>query len=118
MTVAAKEATVLRDLLAGRASASDPFDGLAQAFFVEIREVLDTPWASAAVSDFVYPETRGARPPGLETTLKFGQAIVLLAARDAEVHKLRMEVMNLLKPRSVYRDPALVARVRALMAEA
>jgi 2-polyprenyl-6-methoxyphenol hydroxylase-like FAD-dependent oxidoreductase len=118
MTVAAQEATILRDLLAERGSASDPLDGLAQAFFSKIQEVLDTPWALAAVSDFVYPDTRGARPPDLETTLKFGQAIVRLAARDAEIHKLRMEVMNLLKPRSVYRDPAVVARVRAVMAEA
>jgi hypothetical protein len=118
MTVAAKEACVLRDLLAARVSASDPLDGLAPAFFAEIQEVLDTPWATAAVADFVYPETRGDRPPDLETTLSFGQAIVRLAARDADVHRLRMEVMNLLKPPSAYRDPAFVARVRAVMAEA
>ena len=118
MTVGAKEAYVLRDLLAARVSASDPLDGLAPAFFSEIQEVLDTPWAMAAVSDFVYPETRGDRPPDLETTLKFGQAMVRLAARDADVHKLRTEVMNLLKPRSVFRDPAFVARVREVMAEA
>jgi 2-polyprenyl-6-methoxyphenol hydroxylase-like FAD-dependent oxidoreductase len=118
MTVAAKEASILRDLLAARASASDPLDGLAQAFFAEIQEVLDTPWAVAAIGDFVYPETRGDRPADFEATLGFGRALVKLAARDADVHKLRMEVMNLLKPRSVYRDPALVARVRAVMAEA
>jgi len=98
MTVAAKEACVLRDLLAARVSASDPLDGLAPVFFAEIQEVLDTPWAMAAVADFVYPETCGDRPPDLETTLRFGQAIVRLAALDADVHKLRMEVMNLLKP--------------------
>jgi 2-polyprenyl-6-methoxyphenol hydroxylase-like FAD-dependent oxidoreductase len=118
MTVAAKEACILRDLLAARASVSDPLDGLAQAFFGEIQEVLDTPWAAAAVGDFVYPETRGDRPADLEATLSFGRAMVKLAARDADVHKLRMEVMNLLKPRSLYRDPAFVARVRAVMAEA
>jgi len=118
MTVAAKEACILRDLLAARAPASDPFHGLAQAFFAKIQEVLDTPWAAAAVGDFVYPETRGDRPADLEATFSFGRAMVKLAARDAAVHKLRMEVMNLLKPRSVYRDPALVARVRAVMAEA
>jgi 2-polyprenyl-6-methoxyphenol hydroxylase-like FAD-dependent oxidoreductase len=118
MTVAAKEACVLRDLLAARVSAIDPLDGLAAAFFAEIQEVLDTPWATAAVADFVYPETRGDRPPDLEATLRFGQGIVRLAARDADVHKLRMEVLNLLKPRSVYSDPAFVARVREVMAEA
>jgi len=80
--------------------------------------VLDTPWAAAAISDFAYPETRGERPPDLQATFEFGRAILRLAARDADVHKLRMEVMNLLKPRSVYRDPVLVERVRAIMAEA
>jgi hypothetical protein len=99
-------------------SAHDPLDGLASAFFAETQEVLDTPWAMATVGDFVYPETRGDRPPDLETTLRFGQAIVRLAASDPDVHKLRMEVMNLLKPRTVYRDPDFVARVRAVMAEA
>jgi 2-polyprenyl-6-methoxyphenol hydroxylase-like FAD-dependent oxidoreductase len=118
MTVAAKEACVLRDIFAARAGDRDPFEGLAQTFFAAIQEVLDTPWATAAIADFVYPETRGDRPADLENTLKFGQAMVVLAARDAEVHKLRLEVMNLLKPRSVYRNPDLVARVRAVMAEA
>ena len=118
MSVAAKEACVLRDLLAVRSLERDPLEGLAQSFFAAIQEVLDTPWSSAAVSDFVYPETRGDRPADLENTLKFGQAMMVLAARDADVHKLRMEVMNLLKPRSVFHDPGLVARVRGVMAEA
>jgi len=118
MSVAAKEACVLRDLLTARAAAGDALDGLAPAFFAGIQEVLDTPWAAAAISDFAYPETRGERPPDLQATFGFGRAILRLAARDADVHKLRMEVMNLLKPRSVYRDPALVERVRAIMAEA
>jgi 2-polyprenyl-6-methoxyphenol hydroxylase-like FAD-dependent oxidoreductase len=118
MTVAAKEACVLRDLLAARSLERDPLDGLAQAFFAGIQDVLDTPWATAAVADFVYPETRGERPADFENRLKFGQAMTMLAARDADVHKLRLEVMNLLKPRSVYRDPDLIARVRAVMVEA
>jgi len=98
--------------------ASDPLDGVAPVFFAQIQEVLDTPWALAAVADFVYPETRGERPPDLDATLRFAQGIMRLSARDADVHKLRMEVMNLLKPRSVYRDPSLLARVQAIMAEA
>jgi 2-polyprenyl-6-methoxyphenol hydroxylase-like FAD-dependent oxidoreductase len=118
MSVAAKEACVLRDILDARALEPDPLKGLGQKFFAAIQEVLDTPWSSAAISDFVYPETRGDRPADLENTLKFGQAMVVLAARDADVHKLRLEVMNLLKPRTVFRDPEFVARVRGVMAEA
>ena len=92
--------------------ASDPLDGVAPVFFAQIQEALDAPWALAAVADLVYPETRGERPPDLDATLRSAQGIMRLSARDAEVHKLRMEVMNLPKPRSVYRDPALAARVR------
>ena len=40
-----------------------------------------------------------------------------LAARDPAVHKLTAEVQNLLKPRSVYQDPAIVQRVMAILAE-
>lgn len=118
MTVAAQEACVLRDILAARAAAPDPLDGLAPAFFAAIQAVIDTPWATAAIADFVYPETRGERPADIENTLKFGAAMIRLAARDADVHKLRLEVLNLLKPRSAFREPALLERVRAVMAEA
>jgi hypothetical protein len=39
-----------------------------------------------------------------------------LAAQDAAVHKLFMEVLHLLKPRSLLRDPDLVERVKAMAA--
>ena len=42
-------------------------------------------------------------------------ALMALAARDPAVHKLVIEVGQLLKPRSVYRDPDLVSKVSALM---
>jgi hypothetical protein len=51
-------------------------------------------------------------------TLKFGIALIRLAAEDPAVHKLTLEVQHLLKPRSVYRDPDLVRRVFAKIAGA
>jgi hypothetical protein len=68
--------------------------------------------------DFAFPNTRGQRPADFETTLKFGDALTRLAAEDPAVHRLTLEVQQLLKPRSVYRDPTLVQRVLAEMAEA
>jgi hypothetical protein len=41
-----------------------------------------------------------------------------LAAEDPAVHKLIAEVQNLLKPRSVYLEPALMQRVVAKMVAA
>src|SRR6266403_1260941 len=117
MSVAALEACLLRRLLERLGEDSNPIAGLAPTFFAEVQTLIETPW-SVATLDFVFPDTRGQRPADFEITLKFGIALTRLAAEDPDVHKLTAEVQNLLKPRSVYRDPALVQRVLAKMAEA
>jgi hypothetical protein len=117
MSVAALEACLLRKLLEAPRAEGDPIAALAPTFFTEVQTLIDTPW-SVAVLDFVFPDTRGQRPADFETTLKFGIALTRLAAEDPAVHKLTAEVQNLLKPRNVYLDPALMKRVFAKMAEA
>jgi hypothetical protein len=117
MSVAALEACLLRKLLETPGKEPDPIAALAPTFFAEAQPLIDTPW-SVAMLDFAFPDTRGQRPPDFETTLKFGIALTRLAAEDPAVHKLTAEVQHLLKPRSVYLDPALVKRVFAKMAEA
>jgi 2-polyprenyl-6-methoxyphenol hydroxylase-like FAD-dependent oxidoreductase len=117
MSVAALEACLLQRLLERPGEDSDPIAGLAPSFFAEVQALIETPW-SVATLDFVFPDTRGQRPADFETTLKFGIALTRLAAEDPAVHKLTAEVQNLLKPRNVYLDPALVKRVFAKMAEA
>jgi hypothetical protein len=62
--------------------------------------------------------TEGHRPSDLEDTFRFFAAFLKLAAQDAAAHKLFIEVQNLLKPRSAYRDPELVRRVKEVMAGA
>lgn len=117
MSVAALEACLLKRLLDSAEKDNDPIDGLAPTFFAEVQALLETPW-SVAMLDFAFPETRGQRPADFETTLKFGIALTRLAAEDPTVHKLTVEVQHLLKPRSAYRDPTLMQRVLAKMAEA
>jgi 2-polyprenyl-6-methoxyphenol hydroxylase-like FAD-dependent oxidoreductase len=116
MSVAALEARALGRLLALRAREPDPLAKLAPEYFAEVARVIDTPWAAAAIPDFVHPDTRGERPADFEQTIKFGMALAKLAARDPAVHRLTAEVQHLLKPRSVYQDPDLVQRVLAAMA--
>jgi 2-polyprenyl-6-methoxyphenol hydroxylase-like FAD-dependent oxidoreductase len=116
MSVAAQEACLLRTLLGRLAGDSNPIAALAPAFFAEVQTLIETPWAVATL-DFVFPETRGQRPADFETALKFSIALTRLAAEDPAVHKLTAEVQNLLRPRSAYRDPTLVQRVIAIMAE-
>jgi 2-polyprenyl-6-methoxyphenol hydroxylase-like FAD-dependent oxidoreductase len=117
MSVAAQEAHVLASLLASRRGLSRPIDGLAQAFLAEIQPLLETPWA-VAISDLVYPQTRGERPPDLERRLQYAGALMRLAAEDAEVDKLLAEVRSLLKPQSALREPELASRVMSMMAPA
>ena len=116
MSVAALEACLLKELLGKLAGESDPIAGLAPAFFAELPALLETPWG-VATFDFAHPSTRGQRPADFETRLKFGMALGRLVAEDPAVHRLAAEVQSLLKPRSVYRDPALVQRVMAIMAQ-
>ena len=110
MSVAAMEACLLQRLLERLGEDSNPLAALAPAFFAEVQTLIETPW-SVAIFDFVFPDTRGQRPADFETMLKFGIALTRLAAEDPAVHKLTAEVQNLLKPRSVYQDPALVERL-------
>jgi len=117
MSVAAQEAVLLRRLLLSLEEEADPLAQLAPAFFAEACGLIETPWSSAAIPAFVFPQTKGERPPDFERTREFGAALGLLAARDAHVHKLIVEVQHLLKPRSVLRNPDLLERVRAVMAE-
>lgn len=118
MSVAALEAAALARLLAARARERDPLAELAPAYFADVARIIDTPWAAAAIPDFVHPDTRGERPADFEQTVKFGAALGKLAARDPAVHRLTSEVQHLLKPRNVYQDPDLVQRVRVLMSGA
>jgi 2-polyprenyl-6-methoxyphenol hydroxylase-like FAD-dependent oxidoreductase len=117
MSVAALEACLLKKLLGRLGEDGDPIAGLASTFFAEMQTLIETPW-SVAMLDFAFPETRGQRPADFETTLKFGIALTRLAAEDPDVHKLTLEVQHLLKPRSAYRDPALMQRVLEKMTDA
>jgi 2-polyprenyl-6-methoxyphenol hydroxylase-like FAD-dependent oxidoreductase len=117
MSVAAQECCVLSNLLEARQGRDDPLDGLAEAFFTEIQPILETPWA-VAMNDFVYPQTRGERPPDFETRLHYAQALMRLAAEDYETDRIVFEVRALLRPQSTLREPALASRVKAKMAPA
>jgi 2-polyprenyl-6-methoxyphenol hydroxylase-like FAD-dependent oxidoreductase len=113
MSVAAQEAVLLRHLLG---SEGDPLSGLAQAFFAGASELIETPWASAAIPDFALPQTEGHRPDDLDGMLRFNDARLRLATEDPAVYRLIVEVRHLLKPRSVLQEPDLVERVRAIAA--
>jgi 2-polyprenyl-6-methoxyphenol hydroxylase-like FAD-dependent oxidoreductase len=114
MSVAAQEARLLHELLGRHAAEPDPLAGLAPAFFAESTSLIETPWALAATPDLAHPKTVGQRPEDLDQALEFTEGLFQLAAQDAAVHRLLFEVLHLLKPQGVLRDPDLVERVEAL----
>jgi 2-polyprenyl-6-methoxyphenol hydroxylase-like FAD-dependent oxidoreductase len=107
MSVAAQEARLLNQLLKDRASKAHPLAGLASAYFSESLPLVEAPWNMSAVPDLVYPETRGERPADFESMLRYNSALIQTAMHDADVHRLLMEVQQLLKPPSVLQDPAV-----------
>ena len=114
MSVAAQEAVVLNHLLESRCREAAPLDGLGHDYLVRIQDLLEAPWA-VAQTDFVYPQTRGARPPDFEKRLQYGAALTRLAAEDPETHRILIEVRHLIRPQSALREPELARRVAALM---
>ena len=114
MSIAAMEAGVLKRLVDARRTDAHPLDGLAQAFFAAIQDVLVAPWA-VAEDDFTYGKTRGKRPEDLAQRAKFRAALLRVASEDADVHRLVVEVNHLVTPPGALRDPQIVSRVTALM---
>jgi hypothetical protein len=117
MSVAAQEAVVLGLLLDSRRKRADPLDNLSSDYLSEIQALLEAPWATAQ-GDFVFAESRGARPPDLEKRLRYGAALMRLAAEEPETHRIVMEVRHLIRPQGALREPELAQRVTALMAAA
>jgi 2-polyprenyl-6-methoxyphenol hydroxylase-like FAD-dependent oxidoreductase len=118
MTVAVQEACILKRLLQTQAGNKHPLDGLAQAFFAAINPLIAATWSMSAVPDFANPATRGDPPDDLENSLRFGEALMRLAARDARVHQLMIGVRHLMTPAAALRAFDLVRRVQMEMAEA
>ena len=114
MSVAALEAETFRELLE---TGEGDFHDLPRAFLRRADQIIEAPWNMAAAPDLAYPDTRGERPPDLRQSLMFGAAFTELAARDANAHKLMLEIRSLLKPYSALTsDAALMQRIQTVMA--
>jgi len=109
MSVAAQEASLLFDLL-GRFD-DDLLSTLAADFLPKAEKLIADPWAMSAIPDFIYPETTGVRPQDLPERLNFQKGLGQLAAQDASVFQLLLDVRNLLKPLTMLDDPTIVSRV-------
>ena len=117
MSVAAKEAVVLDQILGGLSHLPDPLIELVPTFLRRLDTVLADPWAVAG-QDYVYEHLIDARPPEFTEKLKFQAALTRLAAEDPAVHQLMTEVAQLVKPSSVFRELPLAERLaQAILAD-
>ncbi len=120
MAVATQEAKALKNLLRewGGAGKKTPLAGLGSAFMKAVSPIIEVAWSQSAVPDLAHPQARGERPADLENTLRFGAALMRLAAADPEIHKLMVAVRHLLEPASALHKPEIVRRIEAEMAQA
>jgi 2-polyprenyl-6-methoxyphenol hydroxylase-like FAD-dependent oxidoreductase len=118
MSVAAREASILVDLLRRRAGDGEGLTGLPQDYLAGVQPWIAGAWSMSTTPDLAYPETRGERPPDLEHTLEFVSALHRVAVRDPEVHELLVAVRHLALPNDALHEPNVVDRVRAEMAAA
>jgi 2-polyprenyl-6-methoxyphenol hydroxylase-like FAD-dependent oxidoreductase len=116
MSVAAREAGILAELLERRARGKGALAGLPQDFLAEVQPWIAGAWSMSATPDLAYPQTSGERPADLEHALGFGAALLRVAARDPEVHERLVAVRTLARPDAALHEPGLVDRVRAEMA--
>lgn len=112
MSVAAGHAIVLRDVLAEGTSDGD---AIADAYLRRAAEVSRQAWSLAAMADLEYPCTVGERPARFEQMVQGSEAMRRAAVVHPEVHLLRFEIGNLLKPDSAARSgPAARLVVREM----
>jgi hypothetical protein len=113
MSVAARQAQVLHELLSERVAQSSGLNGLAFPFFPRAADLNSTPWNLAAAFDFAFPQTRGERPAVLEERTRYFAALDKLQLEDLQVRRLVTEVYQLLRPLSVLQEEPVRSRVLA-----
>jgi 2-polyprenyl-6-methoxyphenol hydroxylase-like FAD-dependent oxidoreductase len=113
MSVAAMQARLLRNIL-GRASGADPLAAAQASFMAEVPALLGTPWSMAAITDFAFPGTRGSRPEKFEEAQRFEAALFRAAVADPHVHRIFLEVAQLVRPQSDLQDQDILQRIQAV----
>jgi hypothetical protein len=83
-----------------------------------VTDILQTPWAMSTTADFAYPATRGERPEHFEEDQAFEAALFRTAMVDPVVHRTMVDVMQLLEPIGLLREPEIHRRIEAASAKA
>jgi 2-polyprenyl-6-methoxyphenol hydroxylase-like FAD-dependent oxidoreductase len=113
MTVAAREAKLLRDILDRVAGEADPIEALLAAFMSEVGALLQAPWNMGVNADFAYPTTRGERPERYEESRQFEAALFRAVVADPVVQRAFSDVLQLMEPFELLNEPDIRRRIEA-----
>jgi 2-polyprenyl-6-methoxyphenol hydroxylase-like FAD-dependent oxidoreductase len=117
MTVATKEASALAKLLGSAAEQDKSVADIGREFLAAVTPIIGEVWAMSAVPDFAFPQTEGDRPADLDASLRFGRALEQVAVADPTVHKLMLEVRQLIRASADLREPDVMQLINAQMAQ-
>ncbi|RXT49369.1 squalene monooxygenase [Bradyrhizobium betae] len=113
MTVAAREAKLLRGILDRVAGEADPIEALQAAFMSEVGAFLQAPWNMGVNADFAYPTTRGERPEHYEESRQFEAALFRAVVADPVVQRAFSDVLQLMEPFELLNEPDMRRRIEA-----
>jgi 2-polyprenyl-6-methoxyphenol hydroxylase-like FAD-dependent oxidoreductase len=118
MSAAGKQARLLQKVSDRAAAEPDPIVALQAGFMAEVGSLLETPWTMSTSADLAFPVTRGERPENFEQARQFEAALFRAAIGDPVVHRVMMEVAQLLQPHTRLREPDITRRVEAVFDKA
>ncbi|MET7763010.1 monooxygenase [Streptomyces sp. NPDC005393] len=111
MSVAVLEAVELGRCLDRSGTASSE---MARAYYRAAAKVTAAPWQLATGGDFMYPETVGPKPPGVDLLNRYVRQVMLASHVSPDIHDVMLDLQNLLAPPTAILRPATV--VRSLLA--
>jgi hypothetical protein len=114
MSIAAKQARLLQSLLEGAALRVDPLAAVSTDFMAQVESVVRTPWDLSSSADFAFPTTRGERTQNVEQGRQSETVLFRAAVADPVIQKGLMEVIQLLRPRSLLEHPNIMQRIEAV----
>jgi hypothetical protein len=114
MSSAAKQASLLQEVLDWAAVDSDPIAAVQVGFMSEVASVLETPWIMSTSADLAFPQTRGERPANFAEAREFEAALFRAAVSDPVVHRAMIEVAHLLRPQSRLQEPDIMRRIEVV----
>jgi len=113
MSSAAKQARLLREVVERLRTTPHPIPAVQAGVMAGVGDILQTPWTLSTMADLAFPATRGERPDDFEETRAFEAALFRAAVFDPVVHRAVVEVMQLLKPLGILREPHMQRRIEA-----